>query len=128
MKVISNNNIVRIHKGDTFQLPVLINKCTTAEEDIYLLQDEDQVFLSVCEPNQEFQKGIIRKIASKTNQNDDGVVIFKFNESDTINLLPGTYYYEVKLVCMNALDENLSENITYDITTIVAKRKFIIMD
>ena len=104
MGIISNNNLIKVNRGDFFEFPILLNVGSGISPDIYYLTDVDEVFLSICEPNQSFQEGIIRKIAYKEDQDEDGYVKFTFIDADTLNLLPGTYYYEVKLIKNGALN------------------------
>lgn len=111
MSIISNNNIIKVNCGDNFEFPVLLNIGSGIYPDIYFLKDVDRVFLSICEANQPFQDGIIRKIASRKDQDKYGYVTFNFTDNDTINLLPGTYYYEVKLI-KNATLPYRSESLT----------------
>ena len=61
MGIISNNNIIKVNCGDNFEFPVLLNIGSGIYPDIYFLKDVDRVFLSICEANQSFQDGIIRK-------------------------------------------------------------------
>lgn len=121
MKVFTNNDIVIVHSGDTFQLPIELNIGSTYYPELYELQENDKVLLSVCEPNQDFSHALIRKIAT-IKDFDDGFVTFNFYFEDTAKVLPGIYYYEVKLA--RAADVP-SE---YDLTTIVPKRKFAILE
>ena len=127
---ISNNNLIILNRGDTIYLPVLINIGTTCNPNIYTLKNNDKVFLSVYEAHQPFERGIIRKICTAEDQNLEGYVNFKFEMNDTLNLLPGTYYYEVKLI-KALLDNDISsplEDVSNEVKTIISKRKFIILD
>lgn len=96
---ISNNGFIYMHKGDTFTIPLFINKGT--EEDpvrLYIQEHPNaEVFLGVMEPNQPFDQAIIKKRFTHSSAvNQFGDLIVSFKDRDTLNLLPGLYYYSIK--------------------------------
>lgn len=117
---IANNGIITITKGDTFRLPLFINMGNEFTPYRYELTENDKVYVGVMEPNKSFEQAIIKKMYTKNDLNENGDVEVKFESKDTYFLLPGTYYYEIKV------------EITYQgsnhINTIVPKTKFIILE
>ena len=95
---ISVNNMISLTRGDTFQDSLFLNEGTPLKPIRYILQEGDQVFLGVTEPNQPFEKALIKKKFTNANLNEDGDVIITFEHTDTACLLPGKYFYEIKLV------------------------------
>lgn len=116
---IANNGIVCMNCGDTLSVPLFINAGDVFQPIRYILEETDKVFLSITEPNQPFEFGVVRKIFTKENLNAFGDIVINLVSSDTEMLLPGTYYYEIK--CQIGSSEKS------DIATIVPKRKFILV-
>lgn len=112
----SPQHIITVNRGDSFELPLFINAGTIFEPIRYELKDGDKVLFAVKEPHQSFENAIVRKLFTNNDLNDEGDVIIKFGTSDTENLLPGIYYYAVKL---QFADMNIN--------TIITDKKFIII-
>ena len=96
---ISNNGFISMHRGDTFTVPLFINKGT--KEDpvrLYMSQHPSaEVFLGVMEPNQPFEQALIKKRFTTSNDfNQFGDLVVSFKDTDTLNILPGLYYYSIK--------------------------------
>ena len=120
MVFISNNGFIRLTRGDSFDVPLFINRGDKCYPDRYYLQGhpEATVYLGVMEPNQPFETALIRKkynYQSKFNENGD--LIISFTPEDTENVLPGKYYYSIKI------DRGNNR-----VDTIVPKTEFFIMD
>lgn len=92
----SANGIINITQGDTLSFNFKINLGTKLYPDYYTLKENDNLYLSVCEYNQDFEEGVIRKKYS-TEDMSDGIIKIKIINSDTLNLEKGTYYYTIKL-------------------------------
>ena len=89
------------------------------------LHTGDVVYFGLCEPNQKFEHAILKKVF----RYDDWRLCNKcceleFSTEDTENLLPGNYYYEVKLY--REKDPNCHNN--ESVTTVVPKTKFTILE
>ena len=114
---VSNNGIITINRGDSFSLDVFVNVGTPWEPVQYILTGDDKVYFALCEPNQPFEFALIRKVFDKDNLDEDDDVHMDFSSEMTECLLPGTYYYTIKLVTEDG-----------DVSTIVPKTKFFIID
>lgn len=112
---ISNNSLIEMNRGDSFYYPLFINKGKNLELERYILSGNDTVYLSIMEPNQPFDFGVVRQIYTKDNLNQNGDLILKIETKDTQNLVPGVYYLEIKIKLNNG-----------NIYTIYPKKKFIL--
>lgn len=115
------NGIITINKADTFIFETFLNIGTPWNKNNYILKNDDNAYLGVMEPNQEFNNSLIRKKLDKTNMTEDGKLAVEFNALDTANLLPGIYYYELKVKYTN-------EQNTECICTIIPKTIFNIRE
>lgn len=119
---ISNNGIVRVTRGDTFSLSVDINVGTQLQPILYNLKKGDVVYFGLMEPNKPFECAVLKKAYSqKDQQKDNSSILMNFSHDDTAYLVPGNYYYMIKLV-RSANDESCF------VDTIVDKTKFILLD
>lgn len=131
----NSNNIITIVRGDNFSIDVSMNKGTKASPDYYMPGMFDKVYLGVMEPNQPFECATIKKIADYKSYNvSDKTVTITFSSTDTEYLLPGTYYYEAKLylpqyeVVGESGESGEYKLLSYEIYTLMSKKKFIILD
>ena len=120
MACISRNGIITINAGDYFKYPLFINAGSIMEPLRYILEGDDRLYFSIMEPNQPFECAIVRKIFTKDDVDVFGDVEIVLESTDTQNLLPGNYYYEVKLLMKNGDNECLS--------TVVPKKKFYVLE
>ena len=117
---ISNNGIITITRGDYFSLPLFMNQGTELKPLRYILDDKSQVYVGVMEANQPFETALIRKKFTSADLNDKGDINIEFFPEDTQCLLPGKYYYQIKLNKYNA------EKDKYEVHTVVQKTQFFI--
>lgn len=120
---IAFNGIVTINRGDSFSFPLVINTGTTLEPLIYSLSQTDNVYFAVMEPNQPFENALIKKKLTFNDCDENGNVIVRFRPQDTQCVLPGKYYYQVKLQRFNSEDPT-----DYEVDTIIEKTLFWIME
>lgn len=115
---ISNNQIITINRGDTFNMSIPINGRKDIEIEDYIMTEYDRVYFAICEPHQHFEHGVVRKILTVDNLDADGNIEISLIPSDTYYLLPGTYYYEIKL--------KIGEGESAIVKTILPRRKLVI--
>lgn len=115
---ISKNGIVTLSRGDCFTLNVEVNIGSIIEPIYYMLEEGDKLYFALMEPNQPFEHALIRKVFTGEDQDSLGNVIMNFTADDTEFLIPGNYYYMIKLS---------REDGTF-VDTIVSKTKFVILD
>jgi len=97
MVKIANNQIITMHRGDTFSVPVYISTGTSIEPEHYVLDQYDTVYFGICEPNMPWEKAIVRKAYTKDDLDANNNINIGLDVKDTEFLLPGEYYYEIKL-------------------------------
>lgn len=114
---ISDNGIITLNRGDSFSLDVFVNVGTSFEPIQYVLKDGDSLYFSLTEPNQPFEVALVRREFTKADLNDEGNVTMNFDSYITEHLMPGTYYYCVKLKTENG-----------EVSTVIPKRRFNIID
>lgn len=114
---ISNNNVVRLTRGDTFTVPLFLNKGTALKPLRYTVKEGDEVYLAIMEPNQPFESAILKKVFTHENLNEYGDVLIELEPDDTQCLVPGKYYYQVKA-------KFIKENDKIVVNTVVPKTEF----
>lgn len=117
---LSLNGNIKLTRGDSFSVPLFINMGTDIKPIRYNLEDGEYVCFGVMEPNYCFEEAIIRKKYSNTDKNDKGDIVVSFDANDTVHLMPGKYYYEVKAVLL----DNEGKEI---VNTIIPKREFYLV-
>lgn len=128
---ISKNGIITIHKGDTAILPLYINLGTELNPEIYSLQVGDVVYFVIAEANQDFNHAIVKKRFTSDNFDfENHMLNIKIKSADTNCLLPGTYYYSVKLVrCPELIKENgIWFRDDEEVDTLITRKKFIVLE
>lgn len=138
---ISRNDIITLTRGDSALLNLVINLGTVADPLIYDLGPQDKLYFGVCEPKVTFEHAIIKKVYTSVDYDaQEHVLTIKFAPEDTEFLLPGVYYYSIKLhrpatttTAYRPTEENPEILEPYTLTTeeavdtIINRRKFIII-
>lgn len=122
MASISHNHIVTMNRGDDFSF--VFNVPDNIPLESYSLSDKDILYVGVMEPNSSFEDALIRKTFTNANAKDNGIEI-SFDTNDTINLLPGLYYMQIKLRKYLDTEDGIDK---YSTTTVLGKTRFIILD
>ena len=121
---ISENKIITVSRGDSFSLDVFINLGYGCCQVQYVPEEVDKIYFGLMEPNQPFEFALIRKVFDEHNVNPDtGLVHMEFEPEDTENLIPGLYYYSVKLATPIGRNEESNE-IKYEVSTVISNTKF----
>ena len=123
MGSISLNNIIVINRGDTFTFDFTIYD-ENSTDGRYILKDDDALYFGIMDPHQLFEDAIVRKKYTKEDTDEMGNLIITLNPEDTLDLIPGIYYYAVKL---HKLTDNEEEYVD-EVITVVNRTKFIIND
>lgn len=109
---------ITLTRGDTASPPLFLNKGTDLKPLRHILQDGEEVYFAIMEPNQPFECAIVKKLLTKDNLNKYGDVVINIEHDDTRLLLPGKYFYQIKASIYN------SEKDKYEINTVVQKTEF----
>lgn len=120
---ISYNGIITINRGDSFRLPLMLNYGTKMEPLMYRMTPKSFVYFAVMEPNEPFENALIRKKYTIDDADEDGNIVIKFRPQDTQCVLPGKYYYQVKLQRFNSDDPE-----DYEVDTVIDKTQFFILE
>ena len=115
MYTIDRERIMALNRGDTMRIPMFINAGNKLKMVRYILSYDDKVCLSICEPDQPFERGILRKVFTKDDLNSNGDVMVNISSRETEDLVPGLYYMEIKILLTNG-----------NTATILPRRKFYI--
>ena len=125
MFTISNNNIISLSRGDEVSTPIFINWGTQARPVRYILKGNDSLIFYLYEPNYNYEKCLLKKEYTKDDLNEYGDVMLTFSEEETSHLLPGEYYYEIKVNRVEMDGELVTEEV---MNTIVPQTKFFIVE
>ena len=120
---IAFNGIITVTRGDSFSFPLRINFGTSLEPAGYGMSKNDKVYLAIMEPNQSFESALIKKVYTYEDIDSDGNILVKFKPKDTQCVLPGKYYYQIKLQRFHSDDLD-----DYDVDTVIDKTLFYIME
>lgn len=120
---IAFNGIITVNRGDSFTLPMQLNYGTNLEPMTYTVAGKSIVYFAVMEPNQPFECALIRKKYTAEDVDENGNIVIKFRPQDTQCVLPGKYYYQVKLQRFNSDDPE-----DYEVDTVVDKTLFYILE
>ena len=118
-------NIIKMNRGDTYEFNLTIDD-EGSENGKYILQGNDTVYFGLMEPNSAFEQSLVKKIYTEEDCDKDGNIFITIEPEDTEHLLPGAYYYSVKLEVDHENGETC-ENI-HKVITVINKTKFIILD
>lgn len=122
--IIKKNNVFTMNRGDTATMNFNVN--VELPENVIV----DKLYLGITEPNQYFEDALIKKTfeinkdITITTENNIWSFSIQINPEDTVDIIPGTYYYEVK--ASGVIDQG--EERSDFATTIVQKTKFIIVE
>ena len=119
------NNIIVLNRGDSYEFDLTIND-ETSLDGRYHLKGDDAVYLGIMDPGQPFEEALVRKVITVDDTDSEGNFSFEILPEDTLDLLPGKYFYSVKLR-MSHIDEETGESIE-KVMTIINKTKFILCD
>lgn len=118
---LSKEGIVVITRGDSASTLLFINKGTDLAPMRYELGDNDELYFALMSSNQTFENALSVKIYTKDNANEYGDTEITFEPKDTEFLIPGKYYYQIKL-------KTTKEDGTYTVNTVVPTTEFYIED
>lgn len=120
---ISRSGIITINRGDSAEIPIFLNAGNSMEFEEYTLLPNDRLYFGVMEPNQPFECALIRKTYGFEDLDSRGELVVRLRSSDTECLLPGKYYYQIKLESLRNQTTN-----EYDVETVVDKTLFYIQE
>ena len=120
---VSYNGIITVNRGDSFTAVMALNAGNELNPIEYEMTPDSFVYFAVMEPNQPFEDAILKKKLDIDDMNDNGDIVINFKPQDTQCLLPGRYYYQVKLQVCDPDDYS-----KYEVHTIIDKTQFFILE
>lgn len=124
------SNIIKINRGDTYEFDLTIAD-EASPEGRYILRENDAVYFGLMDPGQPFEVALVRKKFTVADTDAAGNLTIIIEPEDTLNLLPGKYYYAVKLHLNHAEYNSETNEFVKQIdkvATVINKTKFIICD
>lgn len=118
-------NIIKMNRGDTYEFNLTIDD-EGSENGKYILQGNDTVYFGIMEPNSVFEQSLVKKIYTEEDRDKDGNIFITIEPEDTEHLLPGVYYYSVKLEVDH--ENGKTYESIHKVITVINKTKFIILD
>lgn len=116
---IGSSGEICLTRGDTARIDVNINQGTSMNPVKYIIQPGDEIYFGLMEPNQPFEQAILKKKLTSKDLVDSTLFII-LNPKDTMCLLPGLYYYQIKAKIFNPAINDFMVN------TIINKKRFYI--
>ena len=92
----SLNNIIMLNRGDTYEFDLTIDDANSADGR-YHIQGDDTVYFGIMDPHQPFEEALVKKRFTVDDTDASGNLTVVIEPEDTLDLLPGTYYYSVKI-------------------------------
>ena len=120
---VSYNGIITVNRGDSFTAIMALSAGNELNPIEYEMTPDSFVYFAVMEPNQPFEDAVLKKKLDIDDMNDNGDIVIQFKPQDTQCLLPGRYYYQVKLQVCDPDDYN-----KYEVHTIIDKTQFFILE
>ncbi|MBP5467688.1 MAG: hypothetical protein J6Z11_00420 [Candidatus Riflebacteria bacterium] len=126
-----NNNIIVLNRGDSFNFDLTIHD-ENAENGRYRLQGDDVLYFGLMDPGQPFEIALVRKRYTVDDCDEAGNLTIELKPEDTIDLIPGVYYYSIKIHLdhdeINPETKELTGRHTDRVITIINKTKFFLND
>jgi hypothetical protein len=98
----------------------------------YTLQGDDTLYFGLMDPGQHFEEALVRKVFTAEDVSSLEDFVLELDPEDTLDLLPGKYFYAIKLH-LDHMEEQITDiGYTFKevdkVVTLINKTKFIIND
>lgn len=123
------NNVIVLNRGDSFSFDLTL-KDETSENGRYKLQGNDVVYFGLMDPHQPFETAWVRKRYTAEDCDEAGNLVIELSPKDTIALIPGVYYYSVKLKMDHFETDQETGEVSHveRVITVINKTKFFLND
>lgn len=92
----TKNNMIILNRGDTYEFDLTIDDSTSIDGR-YHIQGNDTVYFGIMDPHQPFEDALVKKKFTLDDTDASGNLTIVIEPEDTLDLIPGTYYYAVKI-------------------------------
>ena len=121
-----STRIIKLNRGDSFEFTVNIPEKEDRSKN-YLLTERDVVYFAIMYPHQPFEKScFVNGYTLEEQDQETGEIVIKLTPNDTRCLMPGIYYYTVKLQRGGTLDVIDDFDEPDEVITLIDRTKFII--
>ena len=124
------NNIIMLNRGDTYEFDLTISDDTSADGR-YHIQGDDTIYFGIMDPHQPFEDALVKKKFTVDDTDGNGNLTIVIEPEDTLDLLPGTYYYSVKIHLQHEnIHPETNEVLGYvdKVNTVINKTKLLLND
>lgn len=124
------NNIIIMNRGDTYEFNLTIDDDGSADGK-YHLQGDDTIYFGIMDPHQPFEDALVKKCFTVEDTTPNGNLAIVIEPEDTLDLLPGLYYYSVKLHLQHDnIHPETKEVLSHvdKVHTVINKTKFFLND
>lgn len=116
--IVNKNNVISMNRGDYAEIPLYFKEGKFPYNTPITMTDDDVLFFGLMDPNQHFEHALLKKEYTGSSTIDkDGKFLLVLEPEDTLELMPGTYFYEIKLLTKDS-----------KIYTLMQKTRFNIID
>ena len=128
----TQNNIIVVTRGDSLEFKLA--PITLGEYLKYELQGDDTLYFGLMDPGQSFEDALVRKVYTAEDFATIEDFVLELDPEDTLDLIPGKYFYALKLQLDHTEFRPTSDGYNYEsvevnkVITLVNKTKFIIND
>lgn len=124
----SYSSIIKINRGDSFTFsfrPYSEDFCKNHK----MLLESETIYFALLHPHQPFEDAIILQGYTLEDQDaDTGVITIQLTPKETNMLMPGVYYYTVKLKRGGVATIVDGSDNPESMTTLIDRTKFIILE
>ena len=92
----TQNNMIILNRGDTYEFDLTIDDDTSVDGR-YHIKGDDTIYFGIMDPHQPFEDALVKKRFTIEDTDAEGNLTIVIEPEDTLDLLPGTYYYAVKI-------------------------------
>ena len=127
------NGTIILNRGDSIAFDIDLPWAACRHPKYYHIQDTDAVYFGIMDPGMPFEYALVRKKFTNDDiDHDTGKLKIVLRPEDTLDLMPGKYFYAVKLHLNHDCFDNFN-SLDFDtpkdhVLTVVNKTKFILCD
>ena len=124
------NNIIMLNRGDTYEFDLTISDDNSADGR-YHIQGDDTIYFGIMDPHQPFEDALVKKKFTVDDTDGNGNLTIVIEPEDPLELIPGTYYYSVKIHLQHEnIHPETNEVLGYvdKVNTVINKTKLFLND